>query len=171
MGTPYFIPNSTDRIWSTLAPRRGELQHLLVADPLHLARGGHHVRVGGVDAVDVGVDLAHVRLERRRHGHRRGVRAAAAEGGDVAGAVDALEARDDRDAAALECLGDGVDVHVADAGARERAVGEDLHLVAEQRHRLAALGVDRHRQQAHRHLLAGGRHHVELALARIGQTS
>ena len=27
--TPYFIPNSTERIWSTLAPRTGQFEHLL----------------------------------------------------------------------------------------------------------------------------------------------
>ena len=36
----------------------GQLQHLVVADDVHLARLGHDARVGGVDAVHVGVDLA-----------------------------------------------------------------------------------------------------------------
>ena len=47
-------------------------------------RLGHDARVGGVDAVDVGVDQALVGLQRRGERDRRRVRAAAAERGDVA---------------------------------------------------------------------------------------
>ena len=36
----------------------GQLEHLVVADGVHLAGLGHDPRVGGVDAVHVGVDLA-----------------------------------------------------------------------------------------------------------------
>ena len=36
----------------------GQLQHLVVADGVDLAGLGHDARVGGVDAVDVGVDFA-----------------------------------------------------------------------------------------------------------------
>ena len=62
----------------------------------------HHARVGGVDAVDVGVDVAAVGLDRGGDRHRRGVGAAAAERGDAAGVlVDALEAGDHRDLLAL----------------------------------------------------------------------
>ena len=58
----------------------------------------HDARVGGEDAVDVGVDLADVGVERRGQRDRGGVRAAAAERGDVLGVLaDALEAGDDRD--------------------------------------------------------------------------
>ncbi len=127
----------------------------------------HDVGVGGVDAVDVGVDLAGLGLERRRDRDRRGVRAAAAQRGDVAVLVDALEAGDDRDLARLERVVDRGRVDVLDARARERAVGQDAHLVAEHRDRLAALGVDRQRQEADRHLLAGRGDHVQLAL--VGQ--
>ena len=64
------------RCWpSRASPRRR---------PAHLARLGHHVRVGREHPGDVGVDLARVRLQRGGDGDRRGVRAAAAEGGDVA---------------------------------------------------------------------------------------
>ena len=41
-----------------LGAQRRQLQHLLVADAVDLARGADDVGVGGVDAVDVGVDLA-----------------------------------------------------------------------------------------------------------------
>ena len=39
-------------------PDAGQLQHLVVADRLHLPRLGHDPRVGGVNAVHVGVNLA-----------------------------------------------------------------------------------------------------------------
>ena len=42
-------------------------------------RLGHDARVGGEDAVDVGVDLAKACLERDRQGDGAGVAAAAAE--------------------------------------------------------------------------------------------
>ena len=80
------------------------LQHLLVGDARDLAGVGHDARVGGEDAVDVGVDLAHVGIERRGERDGGGVGAAATERGDVLGGLrDALEAGDDRD----RTLGDG----------------------------------------------------------------
>ena len=129
---------------------------------------GHDVRIGGVDAVDVGVDLADVGLERRRDRDAGGVRAAAAERGDVAVVVDALEAGDDRDLALLERVVDRLRVDRLDARARERAVGDDAHLRAEERLRAAARLLDGERDQADRDLLAGRRDDVELALVSGG---
>jgi hypothetical protein len=65
----------------------GQLEHLLVGDAVELAGAGDDARVGGEDAVDVGVDLADLGVERGREGDRRGVRAAAAEGGDLLGVL------------------------------------------------------------------------------------
>ena len=83
-----------------LGAERRQLEHLLVADAVDLARVADDVRIGGVDAVDVGVDLADVGLERGGDRDAGGVGAAAAERGDVAVLVDALEAGDDGDLAA-----------------------------------------------------------------------
>ena len=77
-----------------------QLEHLLVGDRVEAAGVGHDARVGGEDAVDIGVDLADVGIHRggERDGGRVG--AAAAERGDVLGVrADALEAGDDRDVA------------------------------------------------------------------------
>jgi hypothetical protein len=41
-----------------LAPERGKFQHLLEGDLVQLARLAADAGVGGVDAVDVGVDVA-----------------------------------------------------------------------------------------------------------------
>ena len=79
------------------------LEHLLVADGRQLLGVRHDARIGGEDAVDVGVDLADVGVERRGQRDRRGVGAAAAERGDVFGVLaDALEAGDDGDRALVE---------------------------------------------------------------------
>ena len=85
-----------------LGAERGELQHFLERDLVEPLRARHHARVGGVDAVDVGVDVAAVGLDRGGDRDRRGVGAAAAERGDAAGVlVHALEAGDHRDLLAL----------------------------------------------------------------------
>ena len=141
-----------------LGAERRQLEHLFVADALDLARRRADVRIGRVDAVDVGVDLADVGLERRRDRDRRGVGAAAPERGDVALLVDALEAGDHGDPAAVAArCEDAPRVDALDARARERAVGADAHLVAGERARLAARALDREREQRDRHLLAGRR--------------
>ena len=77
---------------------RRHLEHFLVGDGVQLRGVRHDPRVGGEDAVDVGVDLADVGVQRRGQRDGGGVRAAAAERGDVLGVLaDALEAGDQRD--------------------------------------------------------------------------
>src|SRR5262249_40637306 len=55
----------------------------------------------------------------------------------------------------------------SDARLRERAVGRDLDLVAEERAGAAAELADREREEPDRHLLAGRDDHVHLAIVRI----
>ena len=82
---------------------RRHLQHLLVGDGVELRGVRDDPRVGGEDAVDVGVDLADVGLQRGGQRDGGGVRSAAAQGGDVLGVLaDALEAGDQRDVALVE---------------------------------------------------------------------
>ena len=61
-----------------LGARRRQLEHLVVADHVDLARVRHDPRVGGEHAVDVGVDLADLGADRAGHRDRREVGAAAA---------------------------------------------------------------------------------------------
>ena len=68
-----------------LGAERGQLQHFLERDAVEPARLRHHPRVGGVDAVDVGVDVAAVGMDGGRDRDRRRIGAAAAERGDPAG--------------------------------------------------------------------------------------
>ena len=142
------------------------LEHLVVGDPVELLRLGDDVRVGGVDAVHVGVDLADVGAERGGEGHRREVGAAPAERRDVVLLGHALEARHDRDVAVVEGPPDLVAVDPDDPGPGVRGVGPDPGLLAGERARLVAGGVDRHGEERDGDLLPGGEQHVHLALGR-----
>ena len=85
-----------------LGAERSKLEHFLVRDLVHAVRLRHHARVGGIDAVHVGVDVATLGADCGRDRHGRGVGAAPAKRGDTAGfLMRALEARDDRDLAVL----------------------------------------------------------------------
>ena len=85
-----------------LGPDRRQLEHLLIGDGAELSRARDDARVGGEHALDVGVDVAAVRLDRDGERDGRRVGAAAAERREVAFGSDALETRDDRNAALRE---------------------------------------------------------------------
>ena len=72
-------------------PEARQFEHLVVGNRAQPPGLRQHPRVGGVDPVHVGVDLAEIGVEHRRERDGRGVGAAAAEGGDVAVLVDPLE--------------------------------------------------------------------------------
>ena len=145
----------------------GHLQHLLVADPRDPPREPHDARVGGEDAVHVGVDLARVGRQRRGQRDGGGVRRAAAHRGDVLGRLrHALEAGHDRDRAVGQRAGDAARLDVDDPRPAVRRVGDHARLRPGERARLEAEGSDRHRQQRHRDPLAGGQQHVEFARGR-----
>src|SRR5690606_18607454 len=100
-----------------LGAEGGEFEHRLIADALDLAGIGDDARVGGVDAVHIGVDLADLGADGGGDGDCAGVAAAAAEGGDVALIGGALEAGDDDDAAAVEFALNAIALDGADTGA------------------------------------------------------
>ena len=150
-----------------LGAASSELQHLLVGDRVELARVRDDPRVGGEDAVDVGVDLADVGLERGRQRDRGGVGAAAAEGGDLLGLLaDALEAGHDHDVALVDRAADPTGRDVEDLGLAVDVVGDHAGLRAGERPGREAEVGDRHRNQRHRDPLARGQQHVELTRRR-----
>src|SRR5262249_44846602 len=85
-----------------LGTERRHFQHSLEGVLGEALRTWTHAGIGRVAATEIGVDVAAIGLDGGRNGHRRRIGAAAAERGDAAGlAVDALEAGDHRDLAAL----------------------------------------------------------------------
>ena len=146
-----------------LGPARGHLEHLLVGDGLEQSRVADDARVGRVDAVDVGVDLADVGLHGGGHRHGRGVRATAAEGGDLLGVhADALEPRDEGDMVLGEGGVDAPGRDVDDPRVAVLARGHHPGLRPGERACAPALGVDRHGEQGVGDPLAGRQEHVEL---------
>ena len=145
------------------------LEHLVEADARQLAGAGDDARVGGVDAEDVGVDLAVVGAERggERHGGRVG--AAAAERRHLERRRDALEAGDEHDRALVERLVDPARAHLDDLGLAVHGVGDDPRLRAGEGDRLVAEVVDHHRGERARDPLSDRDEHVELARVRRGR--
>ena len=144
-----------------------QLQHFFKGDGVHTARFGYHARVGGVNAVHIGINLAFVCLEGSSQRHGRSIRTAAAEGGNVAFGIYALETGDNHYATFLQIGAHGGVVDVFDARFGVRAVGFYGNLPAG-----ITLGIDadvfqRHGQQADGDLFAGGQYHIQFA--RIGE--
>ncbi len=116
-----------------IGAERGHLQHFLVGDPFQAPGFLLHVRIGRIDPVDVGIDIAAFGMDRRRNGDGAGIGAAAAERGDAAGLlVDALEAGNDRDLAIalLEALDDFGAIDLEDARGAVGIVSIDRQLPA-----------------------------------------
>ena len=108
MGTLKRRAYSTQRGMRTLAPDAAMSSISSYVMRVELAGAWHDARVGGEHAVDVGVDLAHVRAERGGERDGGGVGAAAAQGLDVLGLlVEALEPGDDRDLARVDGVAAG----------------------------------------------------------------
>ncbi len=93
-----FLHGEADRAClQHLGADRGQFEHLFIGDEVELAGACNDARIGGIDAVNVGVDVAAVGLDRRRHGDRRRVGSAASQRGHPAIVHHALKTRDDRD--------------------------------------------------------------------------
>ena len=140
-----------------------EFEHLIEADPVNFAGILHDTRIGRIDAIDIGINLASVGPEHGGEGDGGRVGTASAEGGDVVMFIHALEPGDDDDLALVERLDYPVGRDVADAGLGVKAIGDDADLSAREADRRDALGVDRHRHQRDADLFAGREQHVHLA--------
>ena len=103
-------------------------EHFLEGDGLEPARLGHDARIGRINAVDVGVNLALVGLQRRGQRDAGGIRSAAPESRDIACLVHPLKAGDDDDAVFGEIGTHAPFVDADDARLGVRAVGHDLDL-------------------------------------------
>ena len=138
------------------------LEHLFEGDRVELAGVVHDPGIRAENAVHIGVDLADVGVQRRGQGDRGGVRAAAAQRGDVPGVLaDALESGDQHDAPFVErglqpSRRDFDDLRVAVG-----AGGDDTGLRTGERPGLRAERFDGHGHQRIGDALAGGQQHVE----------
>src|ERR1700755_664878 len=63
------MPSSTERTCSTLAPWEAHSHDVREGDLVGPPRLGNHARVGRIDAVDVGVDVAAVGMDGGRDRH------------------------------------------------------------------------------------------------------
>jgi hypothetical protein len=105
---------------------------------VELARVRDDARIGGEDAVHVGVDLARVGAERGRERDGGRVGPAAPEGRDVVLGRDALEARDEHDLVLVESFVDPGSPHLDDLRLAVNGVRDDACLGAGERDRLQA---------------------------------
>src|SRR5699024_3084518 len=144
---------------------RGELQHLLVGYGVDLSGVGHDARVGGVDPVDIGVDLAHVGVERSRQCDGRRIGTTPAERGDVLGLPrHTLEPGDECDVSLVDSLAHAARRDVQDPRVPVYRGCRDTRLRTGERPRLGTLRGDRHRDQRVRDPLTRGEQHIHFAL-------
>ena len=149
-----------------LCTQRCQLQHLIIGDGVQLLGILYDTRIGSVNAVYVGVNLAEIRAERCCNGNCGGVRAAAAERSHVAHLVNALETCNNNDAAVIQLCLEALACDTLDAGIRVVAVGLQTDLPAGQGYDRKAQLLDGHRQQRHGDHLAGVEQNVHLTLRR-----
>ena len=146
-----------------LGPARRQLEHLLERDGVQPLGVGHDARVGGEDAVDVGVDLADIGLQRGGQRDGGGVRPAAAERRDVLAVLaDPLEAGDQDDQPPVERLPQPARRDVDDLGVAVGACGDHAGLRPGEGPGLGAQRLDGHRDQRVGNALPRGQQHVHL---------
>ena len=138
------------------------LQHFLESDLLQPLRPGDDARIGGVDAVDIGIDIAPIRLQRSGDADRGRIRPATAKRHDAARLlVDALEARHYRHFAVARKARDdagSVDIDDTRRAVSVRAIKRNLPALPGARR--DAHVVENDRQEAGGHLLAGSNHDI-----------
>ena len=108
----------------------GHFEHLLIADLGDLLCALHDTRIAGIDAIDIGVDLAKVSFDGRCHGDGGQIAAATTQRGDFSAGGLALEAGEHDDVAFVEHFLHGIGRDVDDAGLRVHAVGGNACLSA-----------------------------------------
>ncbi len=149
-------------------PDACQLQHLVITDGVDFLCFGDNAGVGRINAIHIGIDFtadrvvhhARIQFHNRCQSDRRGVGAAAAQGGDIEVLIRALETGNDDNLAFIQRLPHALRGDVFDAGPRVRAVRNDADLSAGEADGWFAKFMDRHGQQGDGDLLAGGQKHV-----------
>ena len=129
---------------------------------------GDDAGVGGVDALNVRIYLAALGLEDRGEGDGGGVGAAAAEGRNVEGLGEALEAGDDHDAARIQLPLEALGLDAGDEGLAVGGFSLDAGLDAGDADGGEAHVVEGHGHEGAGDHLAGGEEGVHLALVGAG---
>ena len=150
------------RLHDTCAETR-HLQHLIIGDFFHLARALDNARVGGVNAVNIRVNLAGICTERTRECNSRCIRTAAPQCDRVACGICALKARDDDDVAPIQFLVYALRFDAYDAPLCENIIR--LHACHRSRDGDCLLPkfTKCHREQRNRDLFARCQEHVHLS--------
>ena len=144
------------------------LKHLVVRNLLHAARALDNARVGGVDSVNVRVDLAGIRADCARDCHGRGIRPTASKCHGVAVGICALKASDNDNVALFKLL-----VHTFWLDSENTPLGmrmicaHSCHAAGEGYGGLSQ-GAERHREQCNRDLLTRRHEHIHFACVLIG---
>ncbi len=114
-----------------LGPDGGEFEHLLIGHEVELAGAGDDAGVGGVDAVDIGIDVTAVGADRGGDGNRAGIRPATAQRRDPACGHHPLKAGNDRDLARRHRGKQRLALDVDDPGLGVGFLGLDRQLPAQ----------------------------------------
>ena len=164
-----FLRHFDGTVVQDLGAEGGEFQHFVVGDLFEFLRVLDLPRVGGVDAFDIGEDLALVGVERRRQSDSGGVGTAAAEGRDVVIFVEPLETGHDDDLVLVELGVDAVGVDLLDAGHGVLGVRLEPCLPAKKGDDRDAQLLECHREERDGDLLAGGEElvHFPLGMTRV----
>lgn len=138
-------------------------EHLVIGDLAHFASALDDARVGGVDSVDIGEDLARVGFEGACESDGGGIGAAATESDGIAELINALEACGDDDFTLIELVNDAGGIDAEDASLGMIGGGAHTDLGAGERNGGLPKFLERHGEQSDGDLFAGGEKHIHLA--------
>ena len=144
---------------------RRQLQHFVIVDFIMLDSAFDDARIGGINAVDVGINTADIRPEGGGQRHCRGVRPAAADGRDVARRADSLKACDNDDSPRLQLGANAHRIDAFNARLAVRRIGMYSRLPPAQRNGRHPHARQHHSHQGHGYLLAGRKQNVHFTLA------
>ena len=140
-----------------LGAQRRHFQHFFERHFGEPARLRHDPRIGRINAVDIGIDIAPVGRDRRSERNGGRVRAAPPERRHpIGGLMHALKPGDDGDLTRRKAIAKPRSVDAGNAGRAMRVVGDERDLPARPRARLEPHVLEHQRQQSGRHEFAGG---------------
>ena len=143
------------------------LLHFLVGKRVQPFCFRNHTRIGGIDAIDVGTNLAPLGVERRCHGHGCRVASAPAKGRHLFAIRNALIPGNDDDSPVGQFVLHAKGTHLDNSRIHVAVVGDDAGLAARETDGVASKFTYRHREQRHRDAFPGGKQHVQFASFRV----